>query len=48
MGRADELIAAGEEAARAALPTIRELLAPAPAEPAPRWFSALRRRRQSA
>lgn len=45
MGRADELIAAGEEAARAALPTIRELLAPAPAEPAPRWFSALRRRR---
>jgi NTE family protein len=47
MGRADELLAAGEEAARAALPTIRELLAPAPEEPARRWFS-LRRGRRSA
>lgn len=36
MTRAGELIAAGEEATRAALPAIRELLEPAPEQPS-RW-----------
>lgn len=44
MGRADELLAAGEEAARSALPTILELLVPAQEEPAPRWFPFRRRK----
>jgi NTE family protein len=47
MGRADELVAAGYEAARAALPNIRELIAPAPLEPAPRWFTLRRGRRRN-
>jgi NTE family protein len=44
MTRADELIRAGEEAAREALESIRQLLAPPPDEPAKRWFQ--RRRQQ--
>lgn len=44
MGRADELSAAGYEAARSAIPHIRELTAPAPEEHAPRWFTFRRRR----
>ena len=43
MARADELMAAGAEAARAALPNIRELLAPAAAKPE-RWFPFRRTR----
>ena len=42
MTRADELIAAGEQAARAALPAIRELLEPQPADP-PAWLPFRRR-----
>lgn len=38
MTRADELIRAGEEAARLALEPIRQLLAPPPEEPPKRWF----------
>jgi len=43
MTRAAELIAAGEEAARAALPAIKELVEPQPQTP-PRWFSFRRTR----
>jgi NTE family protein len=43
MTRAEELLQAGETAARAALHTIRELLEP-PAEPRQRWFSFRRNR----
>ncbi len=46
MTRADELIAAGAEAARAALPTLRELLEPEPPKP-PSWLP-FRRRDKSA
>ena len=47
MGRAEELMAAGYEAALAALPNIRELVAPAPSEPAPRCFTLRRGRRRN-
>jgi NTE family protein len=43
MTRAAELIAAGEEAARAALPAINELVEPQPQAP-PRWFPFRRSR----
>ena len=43
MERASEFIDAGVEAARAAVPAIKELLEPQPAE-APRWFAARRKR----
>src|SRR5215207_7577645 len=43
MERASEFIDAGIEAARAAVPTIKELLEPQPAE-APRWFASRRAR----
>jgi NTE family protein len=43
MERASEFIDAGVEAARAAVPSIKELLEPQPAE-APRWFASLRTR----
>jgi NTE family protein len=43
MTRAAELIAAGEEAARAALPAIKELVEPQP-PPTPRWFPFRRSR----
>jgi hypothetical protein len=43
MTRAEELMAAGEAAARAALHTIRELLDPTP-EPRQRWFNFRRNR----
>lgn len=43
MERADEFIAAGVEAARAAIPTIRELLEPQPSEE-PGWFHSRRAR----
>ena len=43
MTRAAELIAAGEEAARAALPAIKELVEPQP-QPTPRWFPFRRSR----
>jgi len=43
MGRAEEFIEAGIEAARAALPAIKELLEPQPAED-PGWFSFRRTR----
>ena len=46
MTRADELIEAGAEAARAALPTIRELLEPEP--PTPNSWLPFRRRDKSA
>jgi NTE family protein len=46
MTRGDELIAAGAEAARAVLPTVRELLEPAPPD-APSWLP-FRRRNKSA
>jgi NTE family protein len=45
MTRADELMAAGAEAARAALPAIKELLEPQPQEPSP-WLPFRRRDRQ--
>ena len=49
MGRADDLLAAGEEAARAALPAIRELLAPTPEEPTSHgWFRFRRNRARRA
>ena len=49
MGRADDLLAAGEEAAREALPNIRELLAPTLEEPASRgWFPFRRDRTRRA
>ncbi len=44
MGRAEEFIEAGCEAARAALPALKELLEPQPAEP-DGWFN-LRRHRE--
>jgi NTE family protein len=47
MSRGAELIAAGEEAARAALPAIKELLAPTPPEPAG-WLPFRRRRDKEA
>lgn len=43
MARASEFIEAGAEAARAALPTIKELLEPQPAD-GPRWFAPRRAR----
>lgn len=43
MERASEFIDAGVEAARAAVPSIKELLEPQPAE-APRWFASRRTR----
>jgi NTE family protein len=46
MTRSDELIAAGEEAARAALKTIRELLEPQPAETSSNWLSLRRQLRK--
>lgn len=45
MTRADEFIAAGEECARAALQTIRELIEPQPQEPS-NWLSLRRSRQQ--
>jgi NTE family protein len=45
MTRAGEFIAAGEESARAALQTIRELCEPQPQEPS-RWLSLRRRARE--
>ena len=45
MERASEFIDAGIEAARAAVPAIRELLEPQPAE-APRWFASRRARQR--
>jgi hypothetical protein len=42
MGRADELIAAGEEAALSNIERIRQLLEPAP-EPAAKWYQRFRR-----
>ncbi|HVF49838.1 MAG TPA: patatin-like phospholipase family protein [Pyrinomonadaceae bacterium] len=49
MTRADELIRAGEEAARLALEPIRQLLAPPPEEPPRRWFQRRHQRdRQTA
>ncbi|HEV3470966.1 MAG TPA: patatin-like phospholipase family protein [Pyrinomonadaceae bacterium] len=47
MTRAGELLAAGEEAARAALPAIRELLEPHPPE-SPAWLPFRRRDRNAA
>jgi NTE family protein len=47
MGRAEEFISAGVEAARAALPAIRELLEPQPAE-GPGWFPLRRTRERQA
>jgi len=47
MGRAEEFIAAGIESARAALPAIKELREPRPAE-APGWFSFRRTRDRQA
>jgi len=44
MGRAEELLRLGHEAAREALPAIRELLEPRPEEPQPFWFPFRRRR----
>jgi len=44
MTRAAELIAAGEEAARAVLPAVKELVEPRPPAPAPRWFPFRRTR----
>lgn len=44
MTRADELIAAGEEAARAVLPAVKELVEPRPVMPPPRWFPFRRSR----
>jgi NTE family protein len=46
MGRADELLALGREAAREALPAIRELLEPQAVEPPPFRFPFRRRREQ--
>jgi hypothetical protein len=46
MTRSDELIAAGEEAARAALKTVRELLEPQPAETSSNWLSLRRQLRK--
>jgi hypothetical protein len=43
MGRAEEFIAAGSEATRAALPALKELLEPQPAEH-PGWFGLRRQR----
>ncbi len=49
MGRADDLLAAGEEAAREALPSILELIAPAPEEAtSTRWLSFRRNRTRQA
>jgi NTE family protein len=47
MTRASEFIDAGVEAARAAIPSIKELLEPQPAEERARWF-ATRRTRETA
>lgn len=48
MSRADDLLAAGEEAAREALPAIRELVAPVREEQtSPRWFPFRRRTGQA-
>lgn len=47
MTRADELMEAGAEAARKALPALRELLEPQPQEPAP-WLPFRRRHRHTA
>jgi NTE family protein len=47
MGRAEEFIEAGVESARAALPAIKELLEPQPAED-PGWFSFRRTRDKQA
>ena len=47
MGRADEFIEAGVEAARAAVPAVKELLEPQPAED-PRWFHFRRSRDRQA
>ncbi len=44
MTRAAELIAAGEEAARAALPAVKELVEPRPQTPPSRWFPFRRTR----
>ncbi|HZI19070.1 MAG TPA: patatin-like phospholipase family protein [Pyrinomonadaceae bacterium] len=48
MGRADELLRLGREAAREALPAIRELLEPEPEERPPFWSYFRRRRAQPA
>jgi NTE family protein len=47
MGRADEFIQAGVEAARAAMPAVKELLEPQPEEN-PGWFNRRRQRKESA